>query len=81
MSRLTHGWLSIRQAIKSCTRFEFVIVAALLGTAELIYFKDALLSRDIAFSPAIPQVKLGEYQFTDEGEGGRSSVTADRDGG
>ena len=77
MSRLTHGWLSIRQAIKSCTRFEFVIVAALLGTAELIYFKDALLSRDIAFSPAIPQEKLGEYQFTDEGEGGRSSVTAD----
>ena len=74
---LSRGWRSICQAIRSFTRFEFLIVAALLGTAELIYFKDALLSRDIAFSAAIPQEKLGEYQFSDDGEGGRSSVTAD----
>jgi len=66
-----------RAVLRSCTRFEFLILAALLVTAQLIYFKDALLSRDIAFSAAIPQEKLGEYQFSDDGEGGRSSVTAD----
>jgi len=74
---LTRSWLIIRQAIRSCSRFEFLILAALIGTAQLIYFKDDLLSREIAFSRATPADKLGEYQFTDSGERGTSTVTAD----
>ena len=75
--KLTRSWLIIRQAIRSCSRFEFLILAALIGTAQLIYFKDDLLSREIAFSRATPADKLGEYQFTDSGERGTSTVTAD----
>ena len=75
--KLTRSWLIIRQAIRSCSRFEFLILAALIGTAQLIYFKDDLLSREIAFSRATPADKLGEYQFTDSDERGTSTVTAD----
>ena len=66
-----------RSVLKSCTRFEFLILAALLITAQLIYFKDELLSRDIVVSPATAADKLGEYQFNDAAEGGTSTVTAD----
>jgi len=66
-----------RSVLKSCTRFEFLILAALLITAQLIYFKDDLLSRDIVVSPATAADKLGEYQFNDAAEGGTSTVTAD----
>ena len=66
-----------RSALRSCTRFEFLILAALLVTAQLIYFKSDLLSRDIVVSPATAADKLGQYQFTDSAEGGTSTVTVD----
>ena len=76
-SMVIRAGLIARQAARSCTRFEFLIVAALLITAQFIYFKDDLLSREITISPATPAERLGQYQFDDRGEGGKSTVAAD----
>ena len=66
-----------RSLLKSCTRFEFLILAALLITAQFVYFKDDLLAREITISPATPAETLGQYQFDDSAEGGKSTVAAD----
>ena len=66
-----------RSVLRSCTRFEFLILAALLITAQFVYFKDDLLSREITISPATPAETLGQYQFDDSAEGGKSTVAAD----